>query len=160
MLNQLVISSDELIHHDMNIQISPFGNIQRSLVRVGRESSGRPQLSKALDFALFGGGDSQQPDRRRPSAVPGHRPAPLQPAAVLRDLVRQQQRRLDLHGTVGTVLVGGGGGGGGDAAGRAEEAGEREPKRSQAHEEGRLPRERRVQQGHSIGCVVYDSVPE
>ena len=40
-----------------------------------------------------------------------------------------------------------------DAAGGAEEAGEREPERPQAHEEGRLPRERRVQQRHSLDCV-------
>ena len=103
------------------------------------------QHSKTLDLALRNlDGHSD-----RQGAVPG-RPAALQPSAVLRGFLRQRDllHRVLLSGVVlrsGLVRRR-------DAAGRPEKAGE--PERPQAHEEGRLPRERRVQQGHSISVVL------
>ena len=107
------------------------------------------QHSKTLDLALRNLVDVDDGHSDREGAVPGRRPAALQPSAVLRGLLRQRDllHRILLLG----VVLRGGLVRRRDAAGRAEEAGE--PERPQAHEEGRLPRERRVQQGHSISVV-------
>ena len=115
------------------------------------------QHSKTLDLALRNLVDVDDGHSDREGAVPGRRPAALQPSAVLGGLLRQRNllHRILLSGV---VLRGGLVRRRRDAAGRAEEAGE--PERPQAHEEGRLPRERRVQQGHSISVLLCTRVSE
>ena len=104
------------------------------------------QHSKTINLAHRDLVDDGHSDHE--GAVAG-RPAALQPSAVLRGLLRQRDllHRILLSG----VVLRGGFLRRRDAAGRPQEAGE--PERPQAHEEGRLPRERRVQQGHSISVV-------
>ena len=90
-------------------RVSAVGDLQRALVLVGRAGGGRPPLhfteqqSKAFDLARPHANDDDggHLDHRQ-GTVPAGRPAPLQPAAVLRGLGRE--RRL-LHG-VGTVARG------------------------------------------------------
>ena len=93
-----------------NSQVSAVGDLQRALVLVGRSGGGRPPLhfteqqSKAFDLARHANDDDDGRGRldHRQGTVPAGRPAPLQPAAILRGLGRE--RRL-LHG-VGTVARG------------------------------------------------------